>query len=101
MTVYMVLFDWSIANADDSAIEVELFDTYDKAYARFTEIIANEKKLEMSWAADAFDENGRIKDSYEFYEHDYGAPYDCWWNLTDKNDWYQHDFLDLKAIEVK
>ena len=24
-----------------------------------------------------------------------------WWNITDKNDWYQHDFLEIRIIEVK
>ncbi|MDD3832236.1 MAG: hypothetical protein PHW00_06265 [Clostridia bacterium] len=101
MKVYMVLFDWSTSNADDSAIEIELFDSYEKAHNRFEEIIKNEKNPKISWAADAFDEKGKIIDGYEFDEHDYGHPYDCWWNLTDKNDWYRHDFLDLKELEVK
>lgn len=59
MKVYMVLFDWS--TTDDEAIEVELFDTYEKAYTRFTEIIADEKMPDMSWAADAFNEDGTEK----------------------------------------
>ena len=70
---------------------------------RFNEIIENEKKPEISWVADAFDENGEISDGYEFAEHietDGSQEFDCWWNITDKNDWYQHDFLELRIIEV-
>lgn len=95
----MVLFDRS--TVDRSEIEVKLFDTYEKAHLYFEQIIKDELNSDLSWAADAFDENGEIKDGYEFDEHDYGAPYECWWNLTDKNDWNKHDFLDLKAMEVK
>ena len=96
MKVYGVIFDWS--TSDDSLVEIELFDTYQKAFSRFNEIIANEKKPEISWVADAFD------DGYEFDEHiesDGTQEFACWWNITDKNDWYQHDFLEIRIMEVK
>ena len=102
MKVYAVIFDWS--TSDDSSIEIELFDTYPKAFNRFTEIIDNEKKTDMSWVADAFDENGNVLDDYEFDEHiesDGSQEFECWWNITDKNDWYQHDFLAIRIMEVK
>ncbi len=102
MKIYGVIFDWS--TSDDSLVEIELFDTYRKAFDRFNEIIANEKKPEISWVADAFDEKGNVSDGYEFDEHiesDGLQEFDCWWNITDKNDWYQHDFLELRIMEVK
>lgn len=103
MKVYMVMFDW--ATEDDSAVEVEIFGTYKKAYDRFIQIIADEKKPEISWVGcEALDENGEISDDYDFEEHidsDGTQEYDCWWNITDKNDWYRHDFLDLQVVEVK
>jgi hypothetical protein len=102
MKVYMVMFDW--ATEDDSAVEVELFDTYKKAYDRFKEIISNEMVFDISWVAEAFDENGIISEDYDFEEHiesDGSQEYDCWWNITDKNDWYRHDYLDLQVVEVK
>ena len=74
MKVYGVIFDWS--TSDDSLVEIELFDTYQKAFARFNEIIANEKKPEISWVADAFDENGNVSDGYEFDEN--GLETDEW-----------------------
>jgi hypothetical protein len=98
MKVYMVLFDWS--TDDQSEIEVKLFDTYEKAHDYYEKIINDERNPDLSWAADAFDENNDVKDGYDFEEHDWGAPYDCWWNVTDKNDWNRHDFLDLREMEV-
>lgn len=102
MKVYMVMFDW--ATEDDSAVEVEIFGTYKKAYDRFKEIIANEMVFDISWAADAFDENGAVKPEYDLDEHietDGSLEYDCWWNLHYKDDWNTHDFLDLQVVEVK
>lgn len=100
MKVYMVLFDWS--TVDDDAVEVELFDTYEKAYNRFMEIIGNEKNTEMSWAADAFNEDGIVKDEYIFDSETDGSNQDnLWWNLTSEDDWNVHVFLDLKTMEVK
>lgn len=102
MTIYMVMFDWS--TTDDEAVEVQLFDTYEKAYKRFREIIADELVFDNSWAAEAFNEDRTVKDGFEFEEHilsDGTDEYDCWWNLTNKYDWNVHDFLDLKIMEVK
>ena len=106
MKVYAVVFDWSVNNQwnDTSQVEIEIFDTYQKAFNRFNEIINNEKNPEISWVANAFDENDEVKDGYEFYEHiesDGTEELECWWNITDRDDWYQHDFLDLRIMEVK
>lgn len=43
MRAYAVILDWS--TSDDSHVDIELFDTYTKAYHRFNEIIKNEKIL--------------------------------------------------------
>jgi hypothetical protein len=100
MKVYMVMFDWS--TIDDEAVEVELFDTYEKAKTRFNEIIADENNPELSWVgSEAIDENGEINDGFDFEEHGDAGEYDRWWNITDKNDWNRHVFLDLKVMEVK
>ena len=45
MKAYAVILDWS--TSDDSHVDIELFDTYTKAYHRFNEIIKNEKNPEM------------------------------------------------------
>ena len=63
-----------------------------------------EKYSKLLWVADAFDENGNVSDGYEFDEHiesDGTQEFACWWNITDKNDWYQHDFLEIRIMEVK
>ncbi len=106
MKVYAVVFDWSVTNNynEDSQVDIELFDTYQKAFNRFSEIIRNEKTPETSWVADAFDENDEVLDGYEFDEHiesDGKEELGCWWNITDRNNWYQHDFLELRIMEVK
>ena len=73
MKVYAIIFDWSINNQclEDSQVDIELFDNYKKAFNRFNEIIANEKKSEISWVADAFDDKGEVLDGYEFDESDF------------------------------
>ena len=59
MKVYLVVFEWS--TEDDSDVDIEAFDTYEKATLRFQERI-NDEKTDMSWVHDAFDENGDILD---------------------------------------
>ncbi len=103
MKAYLVVFDWS---ADDcESVDIEVFDTFQKAFNRFNEIITNEKNPNVSWIGEyAVDANGEIKDDYEFEEHietDGTDEFACWWNVTDKNDWYQHDFLSIQIKEVK
>lgn len=96
--VYMVQFDWSTTDAD--GIETELVADYDKAYARYQEMIANELNPEMSWVGDeAFDENGEVNEDYELDEGDYGADH-LYWHVVDKNDYYRHSFIDFIKKEV-
>lgn len=63
MKIYLVVFDWS--TEDDSDVDIEAFDTYEKATLRFQERI-NDEKTDMSWVHDAFDENGDILDGIRF-----------------------------------
>lgn len=101
MKIYLVVFDW--ATDDESCVDIDAFDTYEKAVNRFNEIIQLEKDSRYSWVADAFDENDEIVHGYEF---DYLEPNakqetECYWNITNKNDWYMHDFLSIQIKEVK
>lgn len=41
MKAYAVILDWS--TSDNSHVDIELFDTFTKAFHRFNEIIENEK----------------------------------------------------------
>lgn len=98
--IYLVVLDWSTDDCSD--VDIEAFDTYDKALARFKELIEEEKE-NIDWIHAAFDENGKNLPNYEFDEH-WGSddgPFPCWWNITDANDWYNHDFLSLRILEVK
>lgn len=102
MKIYTIIFDYSTDDTD--GVDVELFDTYEKAVNRFNEIIENEKNPDMSWVGDILDENGNIPEDYEFDrspDFDDGTEHVLWWNLTDKNNWYRHDFLNLRILEVK
>ena len=58
MKIYLVVFEWS--TEDDSDVDIEAFDSYEKATMRFQERI-NDEKTDMSWVHDAFDENGDIQ----------------------------------------
>lgn len=96
--VYVVLFNYS--TDDCSGIDLYIFDTYQKALNKFNEIIEQEKQPEMSWVGEKFKNN-----TFD-YELDTNIEYakdgvELWWNVTDRNDWYFHDFLDLRIIEVK
>ena len=96
--VYVVLLDYS--TDDCSGIDLYIFDTYQKALNKFNEIIEQEKQPEMSWVGEKFTNNTfdyeldtNIEDAKDGVE--------LWWNVTDRNDWYFHDFLDLKIKEIE
>ena len=100
--VYMVQFDWS--TEDEGSVETYLFDTYAKALDKFNEIIKSELTPDMSWVADAFDKDGNVTDDYEFDTNMLDVKvqdeFDLWWNITDSNNYYIHDFLDLRKMEI-
>jgi hypothetical protein len=98
--VYMVQFDYS--TDDYSDIETYLFDTYEKALAKFNEIIEQEKQPEMSWVADAF-KNNQPLENYELDTNidDANGETELYWNITCKYDWYLHDFLNLYIKEIE
>lgn len=98
--VYITIFDWS--TEDSNGVEVEIFDTYEKAYSKFCEIIENEKNPELSWVGEqAFDENGVINKHYNLDEFtDATHKTDLWWNVVDDNNYYRHSFVDLQRKEI-
>lgn len=102
MKAYTIVFEWSTDDA--SGVDIEIFDTYKKAVERFDRIIADESDNNISWVADAFDGNGEVIDRYEL---DCNEPFtdneehELWWNIECKNDWYLHDHLELRILEVK
>lgn len=100
MKVYLVVFEWS--TEDDSNVDIEAFDSYEKATMRFQERI-NEEKSDMSWVHEAFDENDDILDGYDFDEcqPDTHLETYAYWSITNKYNWQMHDYIALVQLEVK
>ena len=95
--VYVVLFDYS--TDDCSGIDLYIFDTYQKALNKFNEIIEQEKQPEMSWVGEKF-KNNTFDYELDTNIEDAKDGVELWWNVTDRNDWYFHDFLDLRTKEI-
>ena len=96
--LYVVLLDYSTDGY--SGIDLYIFDTYQKALNKFNEIIEQEKQPEMNWIGEKFTNNTF---DYELDTNIENAKdgVELWWNVTDRNDWYFHDFLDLKIKEIE
>ncbi len=100
MKVYLVVFEWS--TEDDSDVDIEAYDSYEKAAMRFHERI-NEEKTDISWVHEAFDENDDILDGYDFDEcqPDTSLETYAYWNITNKYNWQMHDYITLIQLEMK
>ncbi len=100
MNVYLVVFDWTTEEGSD--VDIEAFDSYEKAAKRFNERI-REEKSDMSWAYDAFDEDDNALDGYDFDE----CPPDtrletyAYWTVTNNSNWQMRDYIALVRLEVK
>ena len=96
----MVQLDWSTSDTD--GLETELFENYHNAYARFKKMIRDELNPEKSWIGEeAFGENGKVNDGYEFDEYgDAARKTDLSWHIADKDDYYRHSFIDLIKKEL-
>ena len=102
MKAYTIVFEWS--TDDENGVDVEVFDSYEKAVHRFNEIIEDEHSPEMSWVSNAWDENGDLLHGYELDCNEQftdGEEHELWWNIECKNDWYLHDYLELRILEIK
>ncbi len=60
MKVYLVKLDWSTEDSND--IELFVCGTYEKAYEKFKELIANEMNPDNSWIGELEWKNGVPKD---------------------------------------
>ena len=102
MKAYTIVFEWSTDDA--SSIDVEVFDTYEKAVDRFNRIIEDEHDNSNSWVGDAYDENGELLEDYELDCNDPftdGEEHELWWDMEKKHDWNYHERLELRILEVK
>lgn len=50
MKVYLVKLDWSTEDSND--VEITVCGTYEKAYAKFKELIADEMNPDNSWVGE-------------------------------------------------
>ncbi len=100
MKIYLVVLEWT--TEDGSDVDIEAFDTYEKALERFFERI-NEEKTAISWVQEAFDENDNIIDGYEFDEcqPDIRLKNYAYWSITNKYDRSMRDCLAIVKLEVK
>ena len=63
MKVYTVTLEWLFD--DNQGLEIEIFDTYEKAKNYFYNAIKNEQNPDNSWVGDMAFENGELQDGYE------------------------------------
>lgn len=99
MKTYLILFRY-LTN-DCEVIITEAYSSYEKAVKRFNEIIEEEKNTDNYWVKDAF-EDGKLLHNFELDCSDFtdNEEHELWWNLTCKLDWYLHDFIELRILEV-
>lgn len=98
--VYMVVFDWS--TTDDCGLEINLYNTYEKALTKYNKYIENECNADLSWVgSEVFDENGNVNNDYELHcsKHTAGKQ-NLYWKVADKNDYNRHSFLYLSKEKV-
>lgn len=77
--VYVTVFMWRSDGDTDATFYV--FKEKKAAFEKMRALIDEEMDEGMSWCSDAFDENGRVKDSnrYDYYEAiDYWSVTDLW-----------------------
>lgn len=100
MKVYLVVFEWF--DEDDKDIDIEAFDSYEKAAKRFQKRIENEK-TNVSWVREAFDENGDILDGYDFDECQPDTSLETYahWSLRDAYNYLRYDNITIVPLEVK
>ena len=100
--VYIVKLDWSTEDSNDS--EITVYGSYDKAYAKFKELIADEMKPENSWVGDLAWENGvPADDKIELDFLDRRSDTDeteCYWLITDTWNFGVHTYISIGVKEV-
>ena len=100
--VYIVKLDWSTEDSNDT--ELIVYGTYDKAYAKFKDLIADEMKPEIPWVGDR-----EWKDSLlanENFELDFldrrneTDETECYWLFFDNRDFDTHTYISIEIKEV-
>lgn len=96
MKVYLVKLDWSTEDSND--VEITVCGTYEKAYAKFKELIADEMNPDNSWVGELEWKNGVPKDDkieFDFLDRRNDTDEtECYWLITDT--WgLRHPYLYL------
>lgn len=102
MKVYLVKLDWSTEDSND--VEITVCGTYEKAYEKFKEMIADEKNPQNSWVGEIEWDNDVPKDNkIEFDFLDRRSESDeteCYWMVTDTWNYRVHTFISIEIKEV-
>lgn len=100
--VYEILLRYS--TDENAGVDSFIFESYEKAIKKFNEIIEEEKTY-IYWIKNAFESEENLKD-FDFdtnieIEYNDTTEHELYWEITNKYDWYQHDFLELRIKELK
>ena len=102
MKVYLVKLDWSTEDSND--VELTVYGTYEKAYEKFKELIAEEKKPENSWVGELEWENDVPKDDkieLDFLDRRNDTDEtECYWLITDTWNFDVHTYISIEIKEV-
>lgn len=102
MKVYLVKLDWSTEDSND--VEITVCGTYEKAYEKFKELIAEEMNPQNSWVGELEWDNDVPKD--DNIEFDFLArrsdsdETECYWMITDTWNYGVHTFISIEIKEV-
>lgn len=98
MKAYIVKLSW--ATEYDKDYEINVYDTYEKAYAKFKELIAEQKDPERSWFGVLEWKNGRPTDDHiklGFYDRKgESEETECYWYISDN--WGSNTYTDISIL---
>ena len=99
---YVYLVQHNLSTTDFKEICTELFEKFKDAEECFHEVIRSIKDPSCSEIGKhAFDENGFVQKRYELsFRFSDNKKHDQYWHLVDKNDYYNHAFVDLKRLAL-
>ena len=100
--VYIVKLDWSTEDGNDT--ELTVYGTYDKAYAKFKELIADEMNPENSWVGelewkDGIPADDKIELDFLDRRNDTDET-ECYWLITDTWNFGTHTYISIEIKEV-
>ena len=102
MKVYLVKLDWFTEDSND--VEITVCGTYEKAYEKFKELIADEMNPQNSWVGEIEWDNDVLKDDkieFDFLDRRNDSDEtECYWMVTDTWNYGVHTFISIEIKEV-